>query len=213
VANYNAIYAGFGAIPIFLVWLYISWMVVLLGALLAASHQNEQGLRQAMQARNTDQELREILAVAITAEATSRFLDGTKGPTEIELADMLDAPAPTVQEVLNALVKAGILARVVCGPDLSHLPARDIDATHLSDARDAVRRAADAAQIKTVVDSRLPESLRQLMQLADRAVRDGSFNLTLRQLARHAVGPVPRPAVAADGADEILDAKQPTVPT
>ena len=122
VANYNAIYAGFGAVPIFLVWLYVSWMVVLLGALLAASHQNEQGLRQAMQARQVDQELREVLAVAIAAEASRRFLDGTKGPTENELADLLDAPAPTVQEVLNALVKAGMIARVVCGPDLGYLP-------------------------------------------------------------------------------------------
>ena len=43
VASYNAIYAGMGAIPIFLAWLYVSWLIVLLGAQLAASHQNEPG--------------------------------------------------------------------------------------------------------------------------------------------------------------------------
>ena len=59
MANYNAVYSGLGAVPIFLVWLYISWIIVLLGAQLAASHQNEQGLRQAMQARQADQEVRE----------------------------------------------------------------------------------------------------------------------------------------------------------
>ena len=65
VASYNALYSGFGAIPIFLVWLYISWMIVLLGAQLAASHQYEQHLRQAMRARHVDQELRETLAIAV----------------------------------------------------------------------------------------------------------------------------------------------------
>jgi membrane protein len=211
VANYNAIYAGFGAVPIFLVWLYISWMVVLLGALLAASHQNEQGLRQAMQARQVDQELREVLSVAIAAEASRRFLDGAKGPAENELAGLLDAPVPTVQEVVAALVKAGVLARVVCGPDLTYLPARDIDNTRLSDVRDAVRAATDAAKLKAAVEGNLRDSLRQLIHLADQAVRDGSFNLTLRQLAQHAVRPAGSRAAETNGG-EILDAKQPTVP-
>ncbi len=211
VANYNKIYAGFGAIPIFLVWLYVSWMVVLLGALLAASHQNEQGLRQAMQARRVDQELREVLAVAISAESSRRFLEGCNGPTQNELADLLDAPAPTVQEVLNALVKAGILARVVCGADLGHLPAKDIDSTRLSDVRDAVRVAPEAGEIREVVESRLRPSLRQLIHLAEQAVRDGSFNLSLRQLAQHAVS-AKKPATAPVH-EQVLDAKQPTVPT
>jgi membrane protein len=210
VANYNAIYAGIGAIPIFLVWLYISWMVVLLGALLAASHQNEQGLRQAMQARRVDDQLREVLAVAIGAEATRKFLDGCPGPTQNQLADLLDAPAPTVQEVLNALVKTGILARVVCGDELGHLPARDIDTTRLSDVRDAVRVSPESDEIKTVVQSRLRPSLRQLLHLAEQALVDGSFNLSLRQLAQHAISVPQRAATPAP--EQVLDAKQPTVP-
>ena len=47
VANYNKLYSGFGAIPIFLVWIYMSWLIVLIGAELAASHQYEQNMRQA----------------------------------------------------------------------------------------------------------------------------------------------------------------------
>ena len=36
-ANYQALYGAIAVIPIFLIWLYVSWVVVLLGASLAAS--------------------------------------------------------------------------------------------------------------------------------------------------------------------------------
>jgi membrane protein len=210
VANYNAVYSSLGAVPIFLVWLYISWMIVLLGAQLAASHQNEQGLRQAMQARRADQEVRELLAVASAAEITRRFLDGAPPPTHPELTELLDAPAPTVQEVLNAMVKVGIVARVVCGQELGHLPARDVDSVRLFDVREAVRTSPEAVEIKEAVESRLRDSLRELIRMEEASYRQGAGSLTLRQLAQHASSHArPRPTVLHP---EQLDAKQPTVP-
>ena len=45
VARYNALYSSFAAIPLFLVFVFVSWCIVLFGAELAAAHQNPRGFR------------------------------------------------------------------------------------------------------------------------------------------------------------------------
>src|SRR5205814_1839213 len=46
IAGYSAVYSGFSAIPIFFVWMYVSWAIVLAGAELASSFQHEAVARQ-----------------------------------------------------------------------------------------------------------------------------------------------------------------------
>jgi membrane protein len=215
VANYNALYSGFGAVPIFLVWVYVSWTIVLLGAQLAASHQYEQTMRQAIRAKHVDQELRETLSIAIAAEVTKRFMEGCPPRTQASLAESLEVPPPTVEDVLNQLVKAGVLIRAVCGHDLGYLPARDVDTLRVSDVRAAVRRIPEAAELKSALDRRVSEGLRQLLHAAESAEREGPANLTLRELALTALEVnTPREMPESHSKEvEILDAKQPEVPS
>jgi membrane protein len=218
MASYNALYAGFGAVPIFLVWLDVSWTIVLVGAQLAASHQYEQNLRQAIRARNVDQQLREELAVALAADVTLAFLRGQPPRTQAALAEALEIPSPTAEEVLNALVSHDVLLRAVCGHELGYVPARDVDQLRVSDARDAVRRDPQAEELKQVLDSHVGPRLRHLLDAIDEDIRRGASNLTLRQLAGLAAtdpprAPAPAPQAAADGASDvaIVDGKQPAV--
>ena len=214
VANYNALYSGFGAVPIFLVWLYISWTIVLLGAQLAASHQYEQTMRQAVRARHVDQELRETLAVAIAAEVTKRFLEGCPPRTQASLAESLEVPPPTVEDVLNLLVRSGVLIRAVCGHDIGYLPARDVDDLRVADVRAAVRRDPDADELKAALDSRVSPGLRDLLKATEANARRGPGNLTLRALALDALQTdVPEKPSTPTQEVEVLDAKQPEVPS
>ena len=64
--TYTLIYGAFAAIPIFLLWIYLSWLVVLLGAVLAATLPERRSMR--MNTRGTDLEkvgerLRDLVAV------------------------------------------------------------------------------------------------------------------------------------------------------
>jgi membrane protein len=213
VANYNALYSGFGAIPIFLVWLYLSWMIVLVGAQLAASHQYEQHLSQAVRARHVDQELRETLAIAVATDVARRFLQGCPPRTQAALAEALEVPPPTVEEVVNALVQASVIVRAVCGHEIGYMPARDLDDLRVADVREAVRKDPAATELKDVLERRLDPALRDLVKVTQLAARKGPNDLTLRELAERTVTELPAEEPAERPQTEVLDGKQPDVPS
>jgi len=219
VARYNALYSVLGAIPIFLVWIYVSWLVVLVGGQLAASHQNEQVVRQRFHARRADQALKETLAVACAAQIARDFLDGGPRRSAAEIADLLEVPPPVVEEVLDALVRAGLLVRTIAGREIGWVPGRDVDAVRASDLRDAVRRDRQGDDIRAVVERSLGPEIERVLRAFEEDARSSPHNLTLRALAealsyrgrapRSGRGPLAR--TGGDGHD-VMDAKQPDVP-
>jgi membrane protein len=183
VAKYNAIYSGFTAIPIFLVWLYVSWVIVLVGAQLAASHQYEARLRQTVSARHVDQELREALAVALAAAVGERFVEGRPPATATALAAALDVPAPAVQHVLDALVRVGVLVRVSQNGEPGYGPGRDLDAIRLVDVEDAVRLDPDARPLKSTLEQAVGPGLSAVLRARHEHAATSSGGMTLRELA------------------------------
>jgi membrane protein len=185
----------------------VSWLAVLLGAQLAASHQQEPAARQNFQARHADQAFRESLAIAVAAQAARDFVDGCVRCTSAALADVLEVPTPVLDDVLEALIRAEVLARAVSEGAVAYLPARDIDSLRLEDVRDAVRRDPSSATLRHTIDQQLGERLRRLLDDLERQRRNAPENLTLRELAR-LVQPRPR----TDAPAAVLDPKQPEVP-
>ncbi|MDQ3036383.1 MAG: YihY/virulence factor BrkB family protein, partial [Myxococcota bacterium] len=68
IARYNAIYSGFGAFPILLLSIQLSWVIVLLGAQVIAAHQNAPSLRQLTRGAVRDHAERQALAVRASIE-------------------------------------------------------------------------------------------------------------------------------------------------
>jgi membrane protein len=183
VSSYNALYSVLSAVPIFLVWTYISWLIVLAGAQVAASHQSEQAVRQRFHARRVDQALKETLAVVATAHIARDFLSGRPLRGEAALAELVRMPVLTIEEILAALVRAGLLARTSSGPEVGYVPARDLDAIRLTDLQDAVRLEGQADQIRADLERQVGPELGQLLRSAEEQRRMSPQNLTLRQLA------------------------------
>jgi membrane protein len=186
VAKYNALYAGFAALPIFLVWLYLSWTIVLIGAQLAASHQYEQRMKQAVRARHIDQELKESLAVIVGAAVSRRFLEARPPPTSVELAQAFGVPQPAVEQVLGSLVRANVLVRVAAAGEPAYDPARDLDAVRMVDLEEAVRHdpSAEAETVRSSLERAIGPELRALLRSRHEEARGDSGALTLRDLAR-----------------------------
>lgn len=214
VASYNALYAGFGALPIFLVWLNVSCLIVLVGAQLASADQNEKLVRQRLRARQADQLMKEKIAAAVVAHVTQAFLQRCPRPTANLLAERLEVPVPTVEEVCEHLARTGFLARVVVDHEIGFMPGRDPDTLRVHEVTRAMRTGCADGDPAPRVEPALGTRLSQLLAELDGAVERSDCNLTLRELAALVEAPRRAPEQAAPAGDRkpVIDGKQPEVP-
>ena len=113
---YAALYGALGLIPLFLFWMYVTWLIVLFGLVLTHTLQTLRG-RTPIE----DERERERLAtgdpdwmVPIMAEVALAFEQG-KSIDRQELADELHLTTRVIHEMANKLLEAGCLRRVSTG--------------------------------------------------------------------------------------------------
>ena len=96
-----AIYAGFAVVLLFLLWLYLSWLILLLGAQLSFYLQHPEHLRAGHEEIPVTGALRERLAMSVMCLLGERFLDGGARWTVNGLAERLMVPAHVLNGVLR----------------------------------------------------------------------------------------------------------------
>lgn len=160
VANHNAIYAGVAAIPIFLVWINVSWITVLMGAELAFAHQNEPAFLQIARSRAEDQSFRERVALRALARLAQHFQEGSELPEVPDLAEEMGVPERSLEETLLALRDEGLVTRVE-GKGRRYTFTTSPDRLRVKDILDALKgsRAAARLEVRDAVD----ETLEQLL--------------------------------------------------
>lgn len=138
VAKYSAIYSGFAAVPIFLLWLYMSWMAVLLGAHLAWAHQCEPEVRAIRRAAGAAED-RESLAVRIVVAIADGASRGARVQTPATLAHALGVSRPVMEDLVAALSRRGLIRRDPATHGLT--TTREPGETSIVEVLDAVREA------------------------------------------------------------------------
>jgi len=142
VARYNAIYGGFASLPLFMIWMQVSWTVVLFGAELArAHHVCRFGPLPRIVTKPLSPGQRERLALTIMLRAARRFHDGKPPYSQAELAQELDVMQREVRQVVDCLEASGLINEV--GLEGLVQPARSLDVISAQDVIEAVRGTAD----------------------------------------------------------------------
>ncbi|HET7202567.1 MAG TPA: YhjD/YihY/BrkB family envelope integrity protein [Steroidobacteraceae bacterium] len=171
-----AVYAGFAIVLLFLVWLHLSWLIMLLGGQLSFYWQHPEHLRTGHGQIPTTAILRERIAMGAMYLIAERFLEGSERWKVSDLADRMDVPASVLDSALCNLEDRGL---VLTAEDDTVAPARDLATITLADILDAVRHETP--------DPRRPEpqgvAVADAAALAaDAAMRESMSRKTLRDL-------------------------------
>mgnify|MGYP001806279156 CR=1 FL=1 len=102
VPTYTTVYGAFATVPIFLVWIYLGWVIVLLGAVIAA-YAPSLKMRVARWPDTPGARLR--LAIAVLRELARAREQSTRGHTATELSEMLRTDPLQIEPILDALVE------------------------------------------------------------------------------------------------------------
>ncbi|NOY70283.1 MAG: YihY family inner membrane protein [Deltaproteobacteria bacterium] len=143
VTNYNKIYGTFAALPIFIIWIYISWIIVLIGAQLSNAIQHIRAYQQEFASITASAKERETIAFCIMALVAKRFHGGLAPLPVEELSNELSLPARITRDLMRLMAAAGILVEVF-GDDFAFQPARALGTIRLSEIVDAVRNAGQS---------------------------------------------------------------------
>lgn len=179
VARFNALYSSFAALPIFLAWLQLSWLVVLLGAQVAAVHQNDRSYARATRSARREPVFREVAALAAMLRVAQCFGACQPVPDLDSLCDELDMPADVLEPLLQCLVEAGLLLRVADESALRFTPAKPLRAIRVKDVLDALRRPHGTERGAPFRDV---DRAFALWNELDRAAGEAPANVTLAEL-------------------------------
>lgn len=146
VSRYGAIYGSFAALPLFLTWLQLSWLVVLFGAEISFAHQNVGTYEFEPDAENVSHSFKTLLALRVTHICVERFNKGEDPWSAARICSYLEAPARLVNQVLYELVKCNVLRETnnSNGDEPLFLPARNVDILSVSYVIDTLERCGNS---------------------------------------------------------------------
>lgn len=139
-AKYAAIYSGFAILIMFMLWLYFSWLILLVGAQISFYHQYPHFLTPNTKIFRLSNRLRERLALMIMYFIGYNYFHNKRHWTLDDLVNRLELPVDTISDLITLLEQDGLVLETGDDPP-AYLPARAIEKIKLNDLLNAVRIA------------------------------------------------------------------------
>lgn len=190
--SYSAIYGSFGAIPLTILWINVSWTLVLLGATVSFAVQSSRTFAPERKFSPTEREktgAQLLLAVA-------RHYHAGAGPMPAQdLIDQALVPPHLGRRLLEEMSEAKLLVKVVGEDDeVGFVPGRPLEALTLADLVRSLRGALP--DVEDGADEPGLTMLRQAAENEEAELRQATLHTLI---ALHAASTGEQPAVAGVG--------------
>lgn len=160
--RYTAIYSGFATPILFMIWLYLGWLILLIGGTIAFYHQHPDYLPGRRMSVHLSFVEKEHLALHLLRLIGKRFYNGESPPSVAHLARHLRVPTDVVESLIASLERARLVVLAGEGRQ-GYLPACPWELASVHRALEAVRRSgredpgsrvppAGDAQVQAVLD-------------------------------------------------------------
>ncbi len=182
VNNYGAVYGSFAALPLFLAWLQISWVIVLLGAEVSFAHQNLATYEFEQDSLDISYSFKRLLTLLMVSVAAKRFCKAESPLTESELTRQLDIPIRLVRQILFELVSAGIFSEVMStsNKERAYQPSRCEEELTVKNVLDILENKG-VSNIP-VLESPELKKLRDNLEAFSQAIKNSPANVLLKDI-------------------------------
>ncbi len=140
VVTNSKIYGSIGLVPVFMISLYFSWAILLLGAQIAYAFQNRAAYLADKLADNINQRGREFIALRLMTALGQRFQNGWPPADVAQISIELGVPSRLAQQIFQTLACAQLVTEVG-GAETAYVPARALETINAHDILLALRTA------------------------------------------------------------------------
>ncbi len=180
--RYSAIYSSFAILVLFMIWVYLSWLILLLGASVTFYVQQPEYVVASSGEPRLSNRMRERLALMVMSLIGEHHLTGAPPWSLAALTQRLRVPMYAVQTVIDALRQGGLLAESSDDPP-TYLPARDLEGVRVKTLLDIVRAAGEDGFLSPATLP-TPDGVESVLRQIDAGAEHALDGLTLRALAR-----------------------------
>ena len=183
--KYSAIYGSFASFPMFLIWLEISWMILLLGAEISFATQNIETFEFEKESEFASNDQINLMAVYITSVLTERFENEQPPLSTSEIMQKLKLPHKMAERVLFLLKKAKIIEPVKLDNDSTNrdeayrpaIPPRKLTVHYIIKKLNNLGEKYDH-NTKDKKLEKIEESIAKMHKLCEKS----EFNISLKKL-------------------------------
>ena len=179
-SNYTVVYSSFAILVIFMIWLYLSWLILLIGASIAYYHQHPDKIPEDQNLASLSNRMKEKIALLAMYHIGKNFHENKYAWTSSELSDVLNISSEALSDVLHTLECEKLVTRHH-DRDISYLPGQSLENIYVIRILESIRKHNASTCTKTdfVHSEKIIDSL---MSRVDDAIEKSIEKLSLKEL-------------------------------